>query len=55
MILRESPYKGNGTLAGVLELAEEGKGSDPHGYRGEFLELVKQARALGGSDSRPNR
>ena len=26
MILRESPYKGNGTLAAVLELAEEGKG-----------------------------
>jgi len=50
MILRESPYQGNGTLAGVLELAEEGKGSDPHGYRGEFLELVKQARALRGSD-----
>ena len=55
MILRESPYQGNGTLAGVLELAEEGKGSDPHGYRGEFLELVKQARVLRGSDSRPNR
>ena len=55
MILRQSPYKGNGTLAAVLELAEEGKGSDPHGYRGEFLELVKQARALTDSDSRPNR
>ncbi len=50
MILRESPYKGNGTLAAVLELAEEGKGSDSHGYRGEFLELVKQARALTDSD-----
>jgi Ca-activated chloride channel family protein len=50
MILRQSPHKGNGTLAGVLELAEEGKGSDPHGYRGEFLELVKQARALTDSD-----
>ena len=55
MILRQSPYQGNGTLAAVLELAEEGKGSDPHGYRGEFLELVKQARALTGSDSGPNR
>ena len=55
MILRQSPYKGNGTLAAVLELAEEGKGSDPHGYRGEFLELVKQARALSGADSEPNR
>ena len=54
MILRESPYKGNGTLAAVLELAEEGKGSDPHGYRGEFLELVKLARALS-SESRPTR
>ena len=55
MILRQSPYKGNGTLAAVLELAEAGKGSDPHGYRGEFLELVKQARALSDSDSKPNR
>ncbi|TDI14775.1 MAG: DUF3520 domain-containing protein [Acidobacteria bacterium] len=54
MILRESPYKGNGTLAAVLELAQEGKGSDPHGYRGEFLELVKLARALS-SESRPTR
>ena len=55
MILRQSPYQGNGTLAAVLELAQEGKGSDPHGYRGEFLELVKQARELRNSDSRPNR
>ncbi len=55
MILRQSPYQGNGTLAAVLELAEEGKGNDPHGYRGEFLELVKQARTLTGSDSGPNR
>ena len=53
MILRESPYRGNATLSGVLELAEEGKGSDPHGYRGQFLELVNKARALAGSDSRP--
>ena len=50
MILRQSPYRGNGTLAAVLELAQEGKGIDPHGYREEFLELVKQARALRGSD-----
>ena len=53
MILRESPYRGNATLSGVLELAEEGKGSDPHGYRGQFLELVNKARALAGPDSRP--
>jgi len=55
MILRQSPYQGNGTLAAVLELAEEGKGSDPHGYREEFLELVKQAIELRDSDSRLNR
>jgi Ca-activated chloride channel family protein len=55
MILRQSPYQGNGTLAAVLELAQEGKGSDPHGYREEFLELVKQAIELRDSDSRPNR
>jgi Ca-activated chloride channel family protein len=55
MILRQSPYKGNGTLDAVLELAEEGKGSDRHGYRAEFLELVKQARTLTSSESRPNR
>ncbi len=55
MILRQSPYQGNGTLAAVLELAQEGKGSDPHGYREEFLELVKQAIELRNSDSRPNR
>ncbi|MDA2923289.1 VWA domain-containing protein [Acidobacteria bacterium AH-259-L09] len=55
MILRESPHKGNATLDSVLELAEEGKGSDPHGYRGQFLELVKRAKALAGSDSSPNR
>jgi len=54
MILRESPYRGNATLSGVLELAEEGKGSDPHGYRGQFLELVNKAIALTGSDSRPD-
>ncbi|MFQ5930261.1 MAG: YfbK domain-containing protein, partial [Acidobacteriota bacterium] len=55
MILRESPHKGNATLDSVLELAKEGKGSDPHGYRGQFLELVKRAKALAGSDSSPNR
>jgi Ca-activated chloride channel family protein len=55
MILRQSPHKGNGTLDAVLELAEEGKGSDRHGYRAEFLELVKQARALSDSDAGPNR
>ncbi|MDA2933005.1 VWA domain-containing protein [Acidobacteria bacterium AH-259-D05] len=53
MLLRESPHKGNTTLESVLELAEEGKGTDPHGYRTQFLELVKKAKPLIGSDSTP--
>jgi Ca-activated chloride channel family protein len=46
MILRDSPHKGNGTLAGVLETAEEAKGADPAGSRAGFVELVRQAQAL---------
>ncbi|MBI5822151.1 MAG: VWA domain-containing protein [Verrucomicrobia bacterium] len=47
MILRDSEHKGNATLAGVLELAEEGRGPDASGYRTEFLSLVKKAQKLG--------
>ncbi|MFA6562031.1 MAG: von Willebrand factor type A domain-containing protein [Verrucomicrobiia bacterium] len=47
MVLRDSPHKGNATLAGVLELAEESRGPDASGYRTEFLSLVKKAQALG--------
>jgi Ca-activated chloride channel family protein len=43
MILRESPHKGDATLAAVLELAEAAKGEDRAGYRREFLELVRGA------------
>lgn len=46
MILRDSPHKGTSSLAGVLELAEEGQGADKGGYRGEFLSLVKKTLAL---------
>ena len=46
LILRDSEYKGNGTLAAVLEWAEEGKGSDDNGYRAGFIELVRKAQAL---------
>ncbi len=46
MILRDSPHKGNATLEGALELAIEGKGEDTHGYRGEFIELVKKAGSI---------
>ena len=46
MILRDSPYKGNATLGGVLDLAEAGKGEDKQGYRAEFIELVAATRGL---------
>src|SRR5437016_7995703 len=46
MLLRDSEHKGNGTLGSVLEWAQEGKGSDPNGYRVGFIELVKKAQAL---------
>ena len=46
MILRDSPFKGNGTLGAVAEWAEEGKGADSNGYRTGFLQLVRKARTL---------
>ncbi len=35
------------TLDQVLEFADSSTGSDPHGYRKEFVSLVKKARAIG--------
>ena len=46
MILRDSPHKGQATWASTLELAGEGKGEDPSGYRAEFIGLVEKAKAL---------
>jgi Sec-independent protein translocase protein TatA len=46
MILRDSEYRGNGTLQQVLEWAQEGKGADANGYRTDFIELVRKAQAL---------
>ena len=46
MILRDSEYKGNGSLQQVLEWAEQGKGADVNGYRAEFIDLVRKTQAL---------
>jgi Ca-activated chloride channel homolog len=46
MILRDSEYKGNGTLGAVAEWAQEGKDADENGYRAGFLELVRKAERL---------
>ena len=46
MLLRDSPHKGTATMAGALELAQEGQGSDEKGYRQEFVSLIQQAKSI---------
>lgn len=48
MLLRDSQHRGNFTYDAVLEIAQDGRGEDRHGYRGEFLEIVKRAKAASG-------
>jgi Ca-activated chloride channel family protein len=54
MLLRDSTYKGATSYDAVLEIAQQGLGDDPHGYRAAFLDLVRQARSVAGqSPARP--
>ena len=46
MILRDSPYKGDGTLGQVAEWAQLGKGADEDADRAGFLILVRKAEEL---------
>ena len=46
MALRDSPHKGQLTLANVTEWGRAGIGSDAGGYRSEFLSLVGEAESL---------
>jgi Ca-activated chloride channel family protein len=46
MILRDSEYKGNGSLQQVIEWAQQGLGADVDGYRADFIELVRKAQVL---------
>ncbi|MBI2947412.1 MAG: von Willebrand factor type A domain-containing protein [Verrucomicrobia bacterium] len=48
LILRDSAYKGTANFDSVLELAQEGKGTDDEGYRAEFINLVGKAKAISG-------
>jgi Ca-activated chloride channel family protein len=52
MLLRSSQFAGNATWDAVIELAAEGVGEDPQGYRAEFLALVKMAKALAAQPSK---
>jgi len=44
MILRNSSYKGIATVADVVTLASGARGTDPDGYRAEFIRLVQSTR-----------
>lgn len=46
LLLRESDYRGNASFDAVIERAQRYKGRDIHGYRAEFIELVKRAKIL---------
>ena len=46
LLLKDSAYKGGATWELVRQLALEGKGADPLGYRGEFIQLVDKARGI---------
>jgi Ca-activated chloride channel family protein len=47
MLLRGSEYRGGATMSAVSEIATASLGSDPSGYRAEFLDLVRRAQQLG--------
>lgn len=46
MLLRDSEFKANASLASVYHLAKSAKGDDPYGYRAEFISLVERADIL---------
>ena len=46
LLLRDSEFKADASIEDVIELAQNSRGEDPDGYRGEFLQLVKTAGTL---------
>ncbi len=52
LLLRDSAYKGTLTWDTVRQLALAGKGPDPFGYRGEFLQLIDKARSVTSGDTK---
>ena len=44
--LREPEFREKLMIGEVLELATSGKGTDPHGYRSEFIQLVRAAESI---------
>jgi Ca-activated chloride channel family protein len=46
MMLRHSQHQGQTSFDAILEIAQGALGEDPHGYRAEFLDLVRTAKGL---------
>jgi Ca-activated chloride channel homolog len=46
MLLRESEHRGSATYADAAALARRFRGTDPDGYRSEFIRLVELAESL---------
>ena len=46
MVLRNSSYKGDATLAAAEEYATGALGRDPNGHRAEFLDLIRRAQSI---------
>lgn len=46
MLLRNSEYKGEATWSSARNLARQFRGSDPDGYRAEFIRLIELAASL---------
>jgi Ca-activated chloride channel family protein len=53
-IIKGGAYTGNMTYDDVLKLAEANKGSDPFGYRAEFITLIHKAKTAAGLQAQPN-
>ncbi len=54
-MLRQSPHVAAMDYAQVMALAEDGMGTDLHGYRAEFIDLLRMARPLMASTYRTSR
>lgn len=50
LLLRNSDYKKDSHYDQILERARSSKGSDKHGYRAEFINMVRNARDLDKND-----
>lgn len=54
MLLRDSEFKGNLDYKKVLAIANGAKGTDEHGYRAEFIQLVQLAETMDQKVARNN-